>query len=59
MCGHQHKDAVVTLGGVPVVMTTHMRDGGVPTYDLCLANYDTNILHLVRIGTGADRTVQI
>lgn len=59
MCGHQHKDAVVTLGGVPVVMTTELRDGGIPTYDLCLANYDTNTLSLVRIGTGADRTIQI
>lgn len=59
MCGHKHADGIYVMGGVPVVMTTQMREGGVPTYDLCLANYDTNTLHLVRIGTGEDRTITI
>lgn len=57
--GHIHEDKTTTLYGIPCVITTHMRDGGVPTYDLCLANYDTNKLHLVRVGTGQKRIVDI
>jgi hypothetical protein len=59
MQGHEHEDYVLTHKTIPVIVTTDMRAGGIPTYDLCLANYDTNKLHLVRIGTGEDRVIDI
>lgn len=57
LCGHNHKDYASTLGGVPCLSTTHMRDGGTPSFDLCLCDYNTNTLTLVRVGTGENRTV--
>ena len=57
--GHSHTDYVTTINTVPVVLTTHLRDGNSPTFDLCLADYDNNILKLVRIGAGADREIAI
>jgi predicted phosphodiesterase len=59
MSGHTHNDVVNTIGGIPFVRTTQMREGGKPTYDLCLADYEKNKLHLIRIGTGEDRTLDI
>jgi hypothetical protein len=59
MAGHRHADSNEVLNDIPVVETTWMGDGGVPTFDLCLADYDNNTLHMVRIGTGEDRTIAI
>jgi hypothetical protein len=59
LAGHSHADQVRTLNDIPVVLTTHFRDGGTPTFDMCLADYDNSKLHLVRIGTGESRTVDI
>lgn len=57
--GHTHFDSVTTENGIPLIITTQLRDGSTPTFDLCLADYDSNKLHLVRVGTGESRTVDI
>lgn len=59
LAGHNHADYVGTENGIPVILTTDTREGGVPSFDLCLVNYDTNKLHLCRIGSGESRTVDI
>lgn len=59
LCGHIHTDYQAEVKGVPLIATTHMQDGAVPTFDLCLADYDGGVLHMVRIGTGENRSVQI
>lgn len=59
MAGHMHRDNTEVLNGIPIVETTQLRDGGKPTFDLCFADYDNNALHMVRIGTGSDRTISI
>ena len=61
MCGHKHVDCVTTkfASNTPVIATTHTRDGNIPTYDLCLADYTNNILKLVRVGTGLNREIPI
>lgn len=59
LTGHTHKDELAVVNGIPVVITTHLRAGGSATFDLCLANYDTDTLHLVRVGAGESRTVNI
>lgn len=59
MCGHTHIDYIETIGGVPCIITANMKNGNVPTFDLCLTDYDNNELCLVRIGTGENRTIKI
>lgn len=55
LSGHIHADYATIVNGIPLIATTHMRDGDTPTFDLCLADYGANKLHLVRVGTGEDR----
>lgn len=59
IAGHSHEDEVRTLNDIPVVLTTHFRDGSTPTFDMCLADYVNGKLHLVRVGTGESRVVDI
>ena len=59
IAGHTHADAVEVISGIILVTTTQMRDGNTPTFDLCLANYDNDVLHLVRVGSGAGRTISL
>lgn len=59
MAGHMHQDFVTTLNGIPVIGTTNFTNDNVPTYDLVLADYDDRKVHLVRVGTGSDRTVNL
>ena len=59
LAGHNHMDYVGVENNIPIILTTNTRDGWEPTFDLCLVNYDTNKLHLCRVGTGESRTVDI
>ena len=59
LAGHNHGDVVKTEDNIPVILTTKTRQGGVPTFELCMVNYDTNKLHLCRVGSGESRTVNI
>lgn len=57
MCGHVHADHVDIVNGIPLVAVTQMRDSGLPSFDLCLADYDNNTLNLVRVGNGTSRSI--
>ena len=57
LSGHIHQDHISTVKDIPIVTTTHMREDGIPTFDLCLADYDNDIMHLVRVGSGENRSV--
>lgn len=57
--GHNHGDGITTENGIPVILTTKTREGGVPTFELCLVDYDNDKLHLCRVGSGESRTVDI
>lgn len=60
MAGHIHEDYIsATDGGIPIVITDNTREGGVPTFDLCLIDYNSDKLHLVRVGTGENRVVNL
>lgn len=59
LSGHTHADYETKVEGIPLVATTHTRSGSTPTFELCLADYDTNTLHLVRVGTGESRTISL
>ena len=55
MSGHIHVDYATIVKGIPLIATTHMRDGNTPTFDMCLADYGSNKLSLIRVGTGENR----
>lgn len=58
LCGHMHNaNGVEMHNGIPIVSTYDLRYNGVENFDLCLADYDGETLHMVRVGTGSDRTV--
>lgn len=60
IAGHSHTDALITNGvSVPVWLTTNMRDGNTPTFDLLLIDYGANVLKGVRVGTGNSRTMTL
>lgn len=57
--GHTHEDKVMVVNEIPVVVTTNMRNGNTPTFDLCMADYTNRKLHMVRVGSGENRTVEL
>jgi hypothetical protein len=60
MGGHIHYDHETrTRGGIPIVITTETTEGNTPTFDMCLVDYDDNKLHLIRVGSGEDRVIDI
>lgn len=59
LAGHSHEDHVNMENDIPVIRTANTRNGGTPTMDLCMVNYDTNTLHLCRVGSGESRVVNI
>lgn len=59
IAGHSHFDEINTSSNVPVWLTTNMMDGSTPTFDLLVANYTTNQLKSVRVGTGNDRVMNL
>lgn len=58
LTGHMHKDIVETHNGIPVIAINYMRKlETTPTFDLCLADYDNEVLHMVRVGDGGDNSI--
>lgn len=50
--GHVHVDSSKVVSGIPIVLTKNYASGD---YDIVVANYTTNKLNFVRIGSGNDR----
>ncbi len=59
LCGHIHADRVLVANGIPMVATTDTRAGGTASFDMCLVDYKGGVLHMVRVGSGSDRTVTL
>lgn len=58
--GHTHSDLNFAVNGIPVAVTTNARvDFSTVTFDLVLADYDNNRLHMVRVGAGSDRLISL
>lgn len=57
--GHSNFDYLDNGFSVPIVVTASMQKGGVPTFDLCTADYTNNKLYLTRVGYGNNRIVDI
>lgn len=58
ICGHNHQDYNLTNSGIPVVCTRNTKRDG-PSFDLCCVNYGENKIHMVRVGGGSDRTIDL
>lgn len=61
LAGHSHTDSYDVLKGIACITTKHTyaTNWTTPTFDLVLANYGENMLHLVRVGDGENRTIDI
>lgn len=60
IAGHAHIDEIRTSEVVPVVLVTTAKQvdaKGMSTFDLMVANFTENKLHMIRIGNGEDRVV--
>jgi len=57
--GHMHKDIVENHNNIPVISSIDMKADNDISFDLCMADYTNNKLHMIRIGSGEDRTVQL
>lgn len=58
LCGHNHVDFEYLESAVPCIGITQLMTNNCPSYDLCLVDYDSGILKMIRVGSGADRQVQ-
>lgn len=59
--GHTHYDFNLVDNNVPVVgtYTAQTMVDGIPTFDMCVADYGTNKLYLTRIGYGSNRVIDL
>lgn len=59
--GHYHNDVTGTLNGIPFVMTANVRKNESlgATFDLVLADYGNNVMKLIRVGSGSNRTISL
>lgn len=57
--GHTHSDYTATINDIPCIITTQTIVSGVCTFDMCIADWTNKKLHLLRVGNGSDRTVNI
>ena len=59
ICGHNHMDFVYDEGDIPCVGITKFITDGQPSFDLCLVDYDSGYLNMIRVGSGNDRYIPI
>ena len=62
MCGHSHKDFNEEWkysGGIPIIGTTNLQDGGKTTFDMVFVDYNNNKINLIRVGTGVNRSINL
>lgn len=60
--GHNHVDGLNYVGRdgeIPVVRTCAFMKDNTPNFDLCVLDYDTGYLHMIRVGTGENRKVKL
>lgn len=58
--GHSHFDFDVVDNGIPVIGTLNVqKNGESPSFDMVLADFSNNVINLVRVGHGSDRTIQM
>ena len=56
--GHSHVDFTEIVQGIPVIGTTCFYNETHP-FDICILNYNTGYLDMIRVGEGEDRHVEM
>ena len=63
LSGHNHEDALTYLGKegtIPVVQTRNLRNTpDRSSFDICVMDYKTGLLNLIRVGDGENREVKM
>lgn len=62
LSGHSHKDGINFEGKdcrIPVVRICNYTINGSQSFDLCLLDYDKEILYMIRLGEGENRDVNL
>ena len=58
LTGHCHVDFSEAVNGIPVVGITKFNKDSRP-FDVCIINYDTGLIDMIRVGDGEDRHIDI
>lgn len=59
MGGHEHADIVFSKNNIPVSLTANAGKNSILSFDLVFADYAAKEMHLVRVGSGENRIVQL
>lgn len=63
LSGHLHNSDDIHYVGydnrLPVINTRCFISNGIPTFDLCILDYTNGVLHMLRVGDGKNRNVQL
>lgn len=60
LAGHKHVDVTYVYNNIPVIMSTNLRaTDDRPTFDLVLIDWDAMLIHLVRVGDGENRSINL
>ena len=61
LVGHSHADFNIVADGIPVIASINGNAdyNHTPSFDLAIADYSNQKLHLVRVGSGANRDIDI
>ena len=60
VCGHSHGDYNGILNGIPYFLTINAgKLSDTASFDMVLIDYDNNVINLVRVGSGYNRTISL
>lgn len=57
--GHRHVDFLEDVYDIPIIGTTKFINDGVPTFEICVLDYDTGYANMIRVGVGSSRQVKM
>ena len=57
ICGHNHVDFEYYEDDIPCIGITNLITNRIPSYDLCIIDYDKGYLDMIRVGEGHNRQI--
>lgn len=57
--GHRHKDFLEYIDGIPIVGTCNFLFENTPTFEVCVVDYNTGYLEMIREGKGKSRSIRL
>lgn len=59
LTGHRHIDTIDYENGIPIVGTCRYIQDSTPTFDICILDYNSNKMKIIRVGKGENREVEL